>query len=156
MSDSSLFHKMIFFVTIIPTYKNTVGYVECISIWSKCTEHMAKQAGKHTEESNCTITIPWDQLWEYQAWKAMSEMPKCLSKYDITACDSQAYTSKRHILIEVLPVPNAPCCALTHEYMHHQIWYTHWGQEVPQWVYAFWKCKPVIYAPLINRGVLEW
>ncbi len=29
------------------------------------------------------------------------------------------------------------------EYMHHQIWYTHWGQEVPQWVYAFWKCKPV-------------
>ncbi len=20
----------------------------------------------------------------------------------------------------------------------------HWGQEVPQWVYAFWKCKPVI------------
>ena len=27
--------------------------------------------------------------------------------------------------------------------MHHQIWYTHWGQEVPKWVYAFWKCKPV-------------
>ena len=29
------------------------------------------------------------------------------------------------------------------EYMHHQIWYTDWGKEVPEWVCAFWKCKPV-------------
>ncbi len=33
--------------------------------------------------------------------------------------------------------------------MHHQIWYTHCGQEVPEWVYAFWKCKPV-------KWVLPW
>ncbi len=25
-----------------------------------------------------------------------------------------------------------------------QIWYMHWEQEVPEWVYAFLKCKPVI------------
>ncbi len=51
----------------------------------------------------------------------------------------QAYTSKRCILIQVLPgeallyfsctfvvmrIPNLE--------MHHQIWYTHWGQEVPE------------------------
>ncbi len=57
---------------------------------------------------------------------------------------SQAYTSKRRILIEVLPVPNAytngsiikALCPSKriwqNEYMHHLIWYTHWGQEVPQ------------------------
>ncbi len=27
--------------------------------------------------------------------------------------------------------------------MHHQIWYTHWMEEVPEWVYTFWKCKHV-------------
>ncbi len=26
----------------------------------------------------------------------------------------------------------------------------HWGQEVPEWVYAFWKCKPVA---LLNRAL---
>ncbi len=29
------------------------------------------------------------------------------------------------------------------EYMHEQIWCTHWLEEVPVWVYAFWVCKPV-------------
>ncbi len=29
--------------------------------------------------------------------------------------------------------------------MHEQIWCTHWLDEVPVWVYAFWVCKPVVY-----------
>ena len=31
------------------------------------------------------------------------------------------------------------------EYMHEQIWCTPWVEEVPEWVYAFWLCKPVSY-----------
>ncbi len=58
----------------------------------------------------------------------------------------QAYTCKRRILIQVLPVQcvykSANAC-IHYEYMYHQIWYTHWAQEVREWVYAFWKCKPV-------------
>ena len=54
--------------------------------------------------------------------------------------NSLAYTSKGCTPIEVLPVPNAYTISqLTtgvsiwqNEYIHHQIWYTHWGQEVPQ------------------------
>ncbi len=48
----------------------------------------------------------------------------------------QAYTSKRRTLIQVLPVPNAYTksanACIHYEYMHHQIWYTHWGQEIPE------------------------
>ncbi len=44
--------------------------------------------------------------------------------------------------------------ACTHEYMHHQIWYTHWGQEVPHGVYAFWKCKPVNTTLVYNIPLL--
>ena len=42
------------------------------------------------------------------------------------------------------------CCAPHNECMHYQIWYTHWiskCQEVPEWVYAFYECKPVTKLP---------
>ncbi len=38
------------------------------------------------------------------------------------------------------------------EYMHEQIWCTHWVEEVPEWVYAFWVCKPV-KQPLMSEEV---
>ena len=30
------------------------------------------------------------------------------------------------------------------EYMHEHIWCAHWLEEVPEWVYVFSVCKPVI------------
>ncbi len=48
---------------------------------------------------------------------------------------SQGYTSKGCILIQTIPVPDV-YTKFAHawhiENMHHQIWYTHWGQEVPE------------------------
>ncbi len=31
-----------------------------------------------------------------------------------------------------------------------QTWYTHWEQEVPEWVYAVLKCKPVFYGGMLT------
>ncbi len=36
------------------------------------------------------------------------------------------------------------------EYMHHQIRHTHWMEEVPESVYAFWKCKLVKGATIVS------
>ncbi len=38
--------------------------------------------------------------------------------------------------------------------MHEQIWCTHWLEEVPVWVYAFWVCKPVHWLISISLRVL--
>ncbi len=38
------------------------------------------------------------------------------------------------------------------EYMHEQIWCTHWVEDVPEWLYNFWVCKPVIRC---KKGVLH-
>ena len=35
-----------------------------------------------------------------------------------------------------------------------QIWYTHWEQEVPEWVYALLKCRPV-YSDMQYMGTAD-
>ncbi len=57
---------------------------------------------------------------------------------------TQVYIPKRRTLIQVLPPLEFLCYLLMHMRMHEQIWCTHWLEEVPVWVYAFWVCKPVI------------
>ncbi len=65
-----------------------------------------------------------------------NKLPVSLSNVSPLVGIPQAYTSKRRILIEVLPVPNAYTksadACIQKNLAKYQIWYTHWGQEVPQ------------------------
>ncbi len=78
---------------------------------------------------HCTAheQIPWTRFFFLLCRAASVDEPQ-----DVKA---QAYTSKRRILIQVLPVPHA-YTKYANACIHHKIWYTHWGQEVPEWVYT--------------------
>ncbi len=54
-----------------------------------------------------------------------------------------SYSDMRLISHARLRITRLPNLIMHIFYMHHQIWYTCWMEGVPEWVYAFWQCKPV-------------
>ncbi len=47
-------------------------------------------------------------------------------------------------------VPDMPTCMSRWQ----RVWCTHWLEEVPVWVCAFWVCKPVIYSALYKYNIM--
>ncbi len=142
-------------MTIFFTYKNTVGYVECVNIWSKCTEHMTKQTGKHTEESNGTITIPGDELWEYQAWKTMRER------------DQFTYIIKERVFLEIshLLVFPLPGCTILYfsEFTCHMntrnntqiVGFVQREKSYRQLCHKYWKVQTAILTQTSRADILQ-